>query len=246
MIQQAMWLARKEIKQQFVPFLFTMAVTSFFATATTLQLSMAVEYIFGEGSTDYKSLFLDLIFLLITPSFAAIFMSSPYLTFRTIKEDPFSKRMALFRALPISIKTLALSRIIIMLITFLSLSIIFYLIISIGLTQLSPTYLTPMEWMSFMVFWFGYALAIGGYNSFIEYGTNGRVLYIVPTIILLSFFLFWYFFRRITDRSVVELSLLMIKEYQWIPAITFLLIGIAGCTFWYYLLSNRLRRRDYL
>ncbi|WP_167577678.1 hypothetical protein [Ammoniphilus sp. YIM 78166] len=60
---------------------------------------------------------LDILFVITTLSLGAIFMSGPYLSFRTIKEDPFNKRMAMLRSLPIPVSVLSLSRMIMMLIT---------------------------------------------------------------------------------------------------------------------------------
>src|SRR5690606_6010146 len=104
----------------------------------------------------------------------------PYMSFAAFKEDPFNKRMAMYRSLPISLHAIVLSRTLLMLTTLFLVSTVFYLVLTLGLVNVTDffTYISPLEYGYFIVFWGGYALALGGYNTFIEYGTNGKILHL--------------------------------------------------------------------
>ncbi|MDO7785914.1 hypothetical protein [Desulforamulus aquiferis] len=246
MLQQAIWLAKKEVRQSWVAILFTAVVTVLLALFTTQLLEQSVRKLFAMEPFFYNSFMIDIMFIGITPSLAAIFMSGPYLSYRTINEDPYVKRMAFFRSLPIPIKTLALSRTFIMLATLISMSSVFYMIIAFGLSDTFFQNITPNEFLVFIFFWFGYTLALGGFNPFIEYGTSGKVLHITPFVLIGVLIIIMVIFRYLSNYSFVEWSLLLVKDFGWVIALISLLVGIIGCFSWNQLLTNRLLKRDFL
>ncbi|MGO4886600.1 hypothetical protein ACJ2A9_02490 [Anaerobacillus sp. MEB173] len=246
MFQQAFWLAKKELKAQWIAISLTLLATIFIAIFSSILLDQSVRKLFGDEMMFYNHTLLDIIFLVLTPSFAAIFMSRPYLNFQTVKDDPFSKRMALLRSLPIPIPTLSLSRILLMVGTLLMMSFAFYLTITIVLPGHFFELLTPVEYLIFILFWFGYALAIGGINPFIEYGTNGKILHIVPWAFIVVFFVTVFIFYNLVDQGIVETVLVLIKSHGWPLAIISLLVGVWGSYIWNKFLTIRLSKRDYL
>lgn len=246
MFRQAMWLAKKEIKYHWVALLFTAMATVFIALFTANFLRQSVLKVFGADLLKYNHVFLDLVFIIITISFAAIFMSSPYLNYRTIKDDPFSKRMAFLRSLPISVPILAFSRTLVMLITLLIMTSTFYITLAIALPESFFELFTPFEFIIFILFWFGYSLALGGVNPFIEYGTNGKVLWLFPFIIILAFFIIEFIYYYLIGQGIVESLLLFIKNFGWPVGFISLIIGVLGCYIWNKMLTIRLMKRDYV
>ncbi|WP_157049889.1 hypothetical protein [Thalassobacillus sp. C254] len=246
MIGQAFWLVRKELKHNLWAFVFTLVFTALCGVVTMFFLNQLARNEFVTEAGNINGILLDVIFVGMTPSLAALYMSSPYLSFRTVKEDPFNKKMALLRALPIPVSVLTLSRTLAMVIILTVMSIVFYLIITVGLSNEFFTYITRQEFILFILFWFGYALLLGGWNPFVEYGLNGIMLYLSPYIFLLVLLIAIIIISVFTGRGFVEWSFLLIREYGWIAALFSLGAGAAGVVFWNQLLKQRLLKKDFL
>ncbi|RKQ28127.1 hypothetical protein [Oceanobacillus halophilus] len=249
MLEQAFWLAKKEFKFQWLGFTATILFTLILGIATAFLLDISAEKVFINRDTPYNRLLLDLIFIGITPSFAAIYMSKPYLSFQTIKDDTFTKRMALLRSLPIPVKVLSASRTIVMLMTLSILSFIFYGVIYLILVTFPMRFLELMsflEFVSFIAIWFGYALAVGGMIPYIEYGTSGKVLHLTPFISIAIFIAIIIIVYSYVESGIVEIILYFAKENGILLAIASMIIGISSTYLWNRLLTNRLAKRDYL
>lgn len=245
MLKQAFWLAKKEIKYHRLSLLFTLLVTIFFALITSVLLDESVQKTFGPDIMHYNFFLLDVIFFIFTVSLSANFMSGPYLSFRAIKEDPFSKRMAMLRTLPIPVPVLSLSRILMMLMTLLVLSSVFYGTLAIALPEQFFQHIGPVEFVVFILFWFGCALILGGLNPFIEYGTSGKVLHLTPYIYFVIMAVIFTAFYQLFDIGLVEMILLGVKSNGWTLALFSLLPGIVACFLWNKILTIRLLKRDY-
>lgn len=246
MFKQAMWLAKKELKYQWIAFLLTVIVTIVFALFTSTLLDQAARKLFGEETMYYNFILLDILFVAMTPSLAAIYISKPYLNIQAVKDDPFSKRMAFLRSLPISVSVLALSRTLIMLTTLLVMSVAFYITITIALPDTFFSLISLKEYGIFVLFWFGYALAIGGVNPFIEFGTNGKILHLNPFISIVIFLVVVLNFYHFVGQGVVEWVITLVKIHGLPFAVYALLIGAIGSYGWNILLLLRLKKRDYL
>ncbi|KHF38534.1 hypothetical protein [Halalkalibacter okhensis] len=246
MFTQALWLVKKDMRYTWKGFIFTVVAVVFFGLFTAIFLEQAARALFGDGVMYYNEIVLDIFFVAIVPSLAAIFMSGPYLSFQTIKDDPFTKRMAFLRTLPIPVTVIALSKTLMMLITLLIMSTIFYGAMAFALPDSFFTYVTLPEFFVFILLWFGYSLALGGMNPYIEYGTSGKVLHLLPFVWIALMFGLFFSFRHIVGHSIVEWSLLLVKDFGWFSAIVSIIIGVMGCFLWHKLLMRRLKKRDYV
>ncbi|WP_102347682.1 hypothetical protein [Bacillus sp. Marseille-P3661] len=246
MFQQAVWLAKKDLKYQWAAMFLTVVSTMFFGVLAAVLLEQSTRKMFGAEMMYYNWILLDVVFVVMTISLGAIYMSGPYLSFKTIKEDPYSRRMALLRSLPIPLPVLSLSRTIVMVVTLVVLSVVFYTTITVALSHQFFQYLTPAEYMTFILFWFGCSLALGGFTPFIEYGTSGKILHMTPIIFLVVFFIVVSSFYKLVGSGVVEFILVAVKNIGWPLAIISLLVGILGCYCWNKILTFRLATRDYL
>ncbi|WP_168413135.1 hypothetical protein [Bacillus salacetis] len=245
-MKDAWWLARKEFRFYKISIGFSVVVTILLAALISFSLEQSDSNVFHpEGSKD-KFIFMDIIFVLVTPSLSAIFMSGPYLSLKAVKEDPFSKRMAYLRSLPIPVNVLSLSRTIMMLMTFTLLSLVFYATFTFVLYDQIFEHLTVAEYFTFLVIWLGYAAAMGGFNPFIEYGTNGKVLHTVPYLLMILLAFVIFVFYQLAGNGIVESTISLSTTIGWPIALLFLFVGAAGCVGWNKLLTVRLARRDYV
>lgn len=246
MWKDSWWLAKQEIKFQWPAFISTLMVTLIIALLTVSLLNQYVSKTFEWQDIYFNYWVLDLIFIGITPSFAALFMSSPYLSVRTIKEDPFGKRMEVYRSLPIPIEVLSKSRILLMFATLFVMSTAFYGTLLIALPASFYQHIPYTEFVIFILIWFGYAMGLGVLNTYIEFGTNGKILFLFPVIFLVLFFLLSFFMYNVAGYSIVEGSLLLIREFGWFAAVISLLFGFLGCYTINKLLKKRFLTRDYV
>jgi len=246
LFKDALWLALKEFQFNKLQLGASILATILFAGISSLSLEQSIMNVLDIERMNDRFFLSDFMFIVFTPVLATIFMSGPYLNYKTIKEDPFSKRMAVYRSLPIPIKVLALSRTILMLMTLLLLSIVFYTTITFLLPNRIFEYLTISEYLVFIVIWLGYALSLGGAHTYLEYGTNGKVLHLFPYILIFLLVFVFYLFYSFVEKGIVEYTILLSINIGWPIAFLFLIIGMVGCVLWHTLLTKRLSTKDYL
>lgn len=246
MVKDAWWLAKKELKFNKIPLTFSVLVTIFFGGMASLDFTQTVQNVVNPESAKDRFLFIDILFVMVTPALAAIFMASPYLSYRAIKEDPFSKRMAFYRSLPIPVEALALSRMMVMIVTLLMLSFVFYGTIILATYDQLFELVTIKEFAIFITIWLGYALALGGMNPYIEYGTNGKVLHLFPYIFFTTVGVAALLIYFILGIGIVETTLTLSINIGWSISLFFLIIGLLGFSFWNTLLTKRLSTKDYV
>ncbi|MFD1851627.1 hypothetical protein [Oceanobacillus bengalensis] len=249
MIKDAIRLAKMEYKHHFMAVILTFLASIFIGLITGLLLTESSAIKWRVDSPFMNRLLLDLIFVGVAPAFATFFMAKPYLSFQTAKHDPYVKRMALLRTLPVPVSVLALSRTLLMLSSLVIMSLAFYgtmiAVVFINTASFSEL-MTASELFIFIVVWLGYMLTMGGLNPYIEYGTSGKTLHTIQFIfggIFLIFALLLYKFR---GQGIVEISIQLVKSIGWPMAIISIVIGIICCIGWNKLLKNRLENRDYL
>lgn len=244
MWKDAWWLTKKEINMQLPGIIATFLAAVFIGILTTQYLNNVLNSIFNNYEAPLNYFVLDLIFLGITPSFAAVFMSKPYTQFQTMKNDPFGKRLAMYRSLPISIDILTGSRILFMLLILSMNHLLFYGVIYLALPgDVSPL---PNQLWLFPLFWFGYALLLGGVNQFMESGTNGKGLFIFSFSYLLFLIIAIIIVQHYWSISIVAASIILIANYPVMSVSISFLCGIGGCFVLSKLLKKRLLMRDYV
>ncbi|KKE80770.1 hypothetical protein DTX80_16135 [Bacilli bacterium] len=249
MFKDAFWLVKMEYKQQWIAVISTFIMCLIVGLFMGTFLSGFTSFHFEVNSTSFDSYFLDFLFLGLAPSFATLSMAKPYLSYRVAKHNPYGKRMAVLRSLPISVSVLALSRTLFMLCTLVIMSFAFFGAMSIIILIFSNNIL---EWMTigdyviFVFVWFGFMLTIGGLNPYVEYGMKGKMLHFIPFIYMGFVIIIEIIFFTFFNQSVIEAILQLIKSYGFIVAIVSILIGIVSCYEWNKILKRRLEKRDYI
>ncbi|MBU8791884.1 hypothetical protein NSA56_13485 [Oceanobacillus caeni] len=249
LFKDAFWLVKMEYKQQWIAVISTFIMCLIVGLFMGTFLSGFTSFHFEVNSTSFDSYFLDFLFLGLAPSFATLSMAKPYLSYRVAKHNPYGKRMAVLRSLPISVSVLALSRTLFMLCTLVIMSFAFFGAMSIIILIFSNNIL---EWMTigdyviFVFVWFGFMLTIGGLNPYVEYGMKGKMLHFIPFIYMGFVIIIEIIFFTFFNQSVIEAILQLIKSYGFIVAIVSILIGIVSCYEWNKILKRRLEKRDYI
>lgn len=238
MLKQAVWLARKEIKYFMPAFIFTLITVAVLG----LFVSLLVQHFID---TRAKTIFLDYLFVAALPSFGALFMSGPYLSFRAIKDNPFVKRLTFYRTLPISVPVLALSRMLFMLFILVCFTTLFFIFLNLGLSLQNVQGFSRESYLMFALFWFGYILALGGMNPLVEYGTNGKFLHIYPYLFVFLSFVVVIANYIVYRRGFVEWSIFTLSSYGWLPVVFMNIIGITMFLLFTRLLTRRLASREY-
>ncbi len=245
MYKRAFKLVKTEIRMLFPAYILTFAVTVLLGLFSITFLKELINTLAGYQN-HFNGVSVDILFVFLSPCLSIVFLSSPYLSLKTLKEDPFGKRIALFRTMPVPIKVLTKSRMLLMLITLLILSTTFYTTIVIGIRDIYHLVFTTQQLVSFLLFWFGFSLTIGGLNVYIESGTNGKMLYIFSFLYSLTIVSFIIVFNLNTKNSVVEKVAEWTQQYDWMPSVVMIIIGLLSYNIWGIILQKRLSKRDYL
>lgn len=247
MFQDAFWLATQEYKYHWLGLISTLMTGIVLGALTGLILLND-----GAGlrvnSVLVNQFIVDLLFIGMAPSFATLFMSKPYLSYKEAKQNPYAKRMAVLRTLPISVSVLAFSRILFMLMTLVIMSLAFYGMMAIVLFLYSDggDFSGVGEFVIFMCVWFGFMLAVGGISPYIEYGADAKWIHILSYVYMALFILFEVALYNLFGIGIVEKSILLIKNIGWPLAAASLLTGAICCYGWKTALQRRLENRDYI
>jgi len=245
MLKDAVWLVKKEYQFQwraiigtFLGCLFIGLIIMFFLSDPSIGVRDHYQY--------FKKYMLDLFFIGLAPSFGTLFMAKPYLSYNSAKQNPYGKRMAVLRTLPIPVSVLSLSRILLMISTLLLMSIGVFGTIGILWIGIAPVkILTVSEFIIFYFVWLGFALAVGGISPYIEYGMKGKMLHIFP-FMYMGIFLIVEFTLIYYNVSMIEGIFEIVKSIGWPIAILSLIIGGFSLVGWHKLLQKRILNRDYL
>lgn len=246
MRNHVLWIVKNDLTVNWPSFIATLLGTLLMAMITGVSLDYVIEEMYNGAKLNNNTIFLDIIFLGITPSFVTLFISGPYLSFRTLKEDPFSRKLALLRSLPISIKSIFISRIVLMCTYFILFTICFYIVVYSNVSESSLQQFDFTSLIYLFLFWSGYALATGSILTYMEYGTNGKKLFLSQVVSLFLIFIVITFMIILFQTSVTEWSIKLIRDYQHIPVLCSILIGSIGFVTTTAALRQRLINRDYI
>lgn len=242
MWKEAWWLAVRELKYQWKAILATLLFTVFIALLTSELFTYLI-----QSKDTYRLYLLDVIFLGLTPSLATLFISKPYLSFSTISDDPFTKRIAFFRLLPIPIEVLSRSRMIFTMLLLVMMSLFFYTVIFLTLPlQIPEPFFTSNEFLKFALFWFGYALALSGFMPFLEFGLNSRMFFILQFVIAAVLAIGLLSLYPMTEKGIIAWSFYLLKDWGWNAVILSWLIGTISVWGWKCALHHRFMYRDYV
>lgn len=243
--QSAWWLTKKEFKYSRIAFVASLAAFLLLAIALGAGFKELFKYLLGETTT-YNHFLLDLLFTVVILSFGILFVSGPYLTFQAIKEDPFSKKMALYRSLAIPVDVLTLSRTLGMLVNLLIMGTSFFTLLYLSQSTTFNLFFSMENYIAFVLLCLGIALFFGGLSIFIENGASGMILLLSSGFYILLYVSVKSFIYFALGKGMVEAAVLLVVQHGWTGPLISLSLGIGSCFAWNSLLKQRLLKRDYV
>ena len=202
----------------------------------------------GSGeSLDVKmnSFMLDAWFLFLVPLFITqnVLFNRDYASYW--RTDYLSKRLHFLRSMPIEVRELVASRVLILLFSVLILAPCFFApLYLVSDLEGEPAGLGFSGHLWFALVWVGYSLALGGANLYGWLAVSGRTslwiaLAATPAAILVVVLLNWW-----VGVPVVMTTLELSRTHGPLLAVFALAVGFVGLFLWARLMERRLRRRD--
>lgn len=238
--RNAGWLAVRDLRNTWPSHSITLLATALLGLTAMFLLTTSLTSTERVPGGWFSASLADWIVLLTAPNFAVNWLSSGYMT---IWRDPFSKRLAFLRSLPIPVRELVAGRLLFMLLsTMISASVFFipfYLLLE-DLRELAE----PSVFLWFTLVWTGYALASGGVALFLELGLPGKVTFWVQGAWAAVLVCVIVVFNGLLGRSLVAESLGLAETYGAAPAALALCAGLAGFLAGARATQQRLERRE--
>lgn len=194
----------------------------------------------GSGARVIPALLLvDLVFLSALTNLGINWTSARWLYVHT---DPFTLRLSFLKTLPIPVRGLILSRLVVVLVTTALTSLLFFAP-SYALFPPLRVEVPPAQYLWFALFWIGYVLFSAGLLLFLELGAKG-VTALVACLVWATLLLTVVVVTRLLGVPLVEESLELVGTYGPLAAIPALVAGGGGLLLWCRLTEKRLDKRE--
>ena len=240
--RDAWWLAERDARRAWLSF----PATALLAVALGLFTGVLTSDVFharAEHDAIFPSLLLDFYFMGVAGLFLTLnaLFNKDYSAYW--RRDYLSKRLFFLRSLPIGVRELVLSRVIIMLLTLVVTAPCFFL--PLYLVSADPAFGSdPVRYAWFVALWLGYALFAGGANMYAWLGTDGRTNLWVALIVMALLALVIGLSNAAFGVGIVVGTMGLVRAYGPLPAVLALLAGLGTLFLWALAMERRLERRD--
>lgn len=160
------------------------------------------------------------------------------------KMDSFTRKLAAWRTMPITIKQIALGRIVLYLTNGLIAKIVFFTIYYLFARSLGAT-MSLMDFVLYALFWIGLSIAIGIMYLYFETGFSGMQYFWFCMVIALLLLAAMAFYSYTTRDSLVLLSYEIIAQGGWWLSLIGILLGILSFLGIRKAMEKKLRTRSY-
>lgn len=183
----------------------------------------------------------DFIYLAVLPNMG-------FLMSRTVlhywRDDPYSRKLAVWRALPIRVQHIVLGRLLLMALVAAPIALLFFGL-QYGLSGSARDALDPIAYMNFSLFWFAYSLFFGTMFVYCELGFSGKTYFIICCCSFLYYgpltYLLW-----LTGETAIERVLNAAAAGSWLPALCAWAVALIGIAFGRRAIERRIQSRDLL
>ncbi len=160
------------------------------------------------------------------------------------KTDPYTKKLASLRIMPISLKQIAMGRLIQLMVMLLPAQAIFYILYYYGIRMMEiETSLSSYLLHTFL--WLGYSMIYSIAVIYLETGYSGKKYSIIYCLLMFVLLVFTVTYAITTGESIViQLMQAIDKGYWWISAVG-IAAGIAALPIGCRAITKRLERRQY-
>jgi len=183
----------------------------------------------------------DFIYLSILPNMGFL-MNRAVLQYW--RDDPYSRKLAVWRTMPISLKQIVLGRIMVMGLVAVPIALLFFGL-QYGLSGPARESLSLLEYMNFALFWLAYALFSGIALIYCELGFSGRTYFIIccGTFILYAplTLLLW-----LSGQTAIERTIHAAASGNWLPALCAWTVALIGFAVGRGVIERRIQSRDLL
>jgi hypothetical protein len=183
----------------------------------------------------------DFIYLAILPNMG-------FLLNRTMlhfwRDDPYSRKLAVWRALPISLRHIVLGRLVLMGLVAVPIALLFFGL-QYGLSSSARELLDPLAYLNFSLFWLAYSLMTGTMYVYCELGFSGKNYFIICCCSFLIYgpltYALW-----LSGETAVERVISAAAAGSWLPALCAWAAASIVLVFGRRAIERRIQSRDLL
>jgi len=233
-LSQALWLALKELRQRWIGFVMMIVFVAFMGLLMGGNLAGYLK----DPQSALSVMLVDYMLILVLPSFGTVW---------SLREEPFLKRLGFLRMWPIPLSVIVWSRLIYSLICYLTTSLFWFAGMTFGAWPAFESQLSLPVYGHFILFWFGYGLALSGIYAFLEFGFSFKLtqfIYFVVAMFMFVGLLFWHVVNWQQGRSISEWALRLVQTHEAWPGLAACLVAVAFIGFWKKLMTRRITRID--
>ncbi len=243
-MDEAFWLARKEVKRAWLSYPLTGMFVLFPGLFVAASLSGVFELEgFGAGvqrvEEHYNAFFSDYLFLVVCAFLGVNAISRDY---TLVWWDAFSSRLLFLRNLPISSWSLVASR---------ALCMLFALVLNAPALFLPAYFLSDLgelgttSYLPFCGVWIGYSLLGSGLCLLFELSVSGRVYALISFAFAASLAVVLALLEWTLDLRLVGRTAELAQSYGALPAIFSILAGAVAFALLAWATTRRIARRDF-
>lgn len=228
--QGAWYIFRSEMRQSWIGGIITIL---FFIYVGLIMMPNLNEMLMKEESRLSAGWIADFIYLTLLPMMSFLMNRS---IFRCRTEDPYTKRLAYYKTMPISLNAIVIARIMQLFAVLIPVATFFYTVQYVFTDELNEL-LSIEQYLIFVFIWIGYSIIVGCAFVYLEQAYSGRiyfnvslismVLYIILAVILWAFKadillrtmyaaknmeLMWPLFMNVFAGGVVALTAAMVRR----------------------------------
>lgn len=242
-MSQAFWLALTELRQRWIG----LAGGLLFALFLGLMFGVLLNgYTRDPEAANMNDLLVDYLLIAVLPVMGTTF-SREYLSWSSLKKDPFLKRLGFLRMWPIPLSVIVWSRLIYSLISYVAGTLaLFAAMTFVGWTGYVSQWGLPLYGF-FLLFWFGYGLALSGLFTCLEFGIRFKTYTVISFILIIFLFgglITWHVTTWGQGRAVFEGVLHLVQTYEALPGLAACLVAIVSVGLWKSVLTRRITRVD--
>lgn len=160
------------------------------------------------------------------------------------KEDSYTRKMALWRILPISSRQIALGRIIQLSVVLFCAHLV-YFILQFVLVRSMGAELSVVTFIQYAVFWFGYSLTIAIIYVYWEIGHSGKTYFFSNLIYIAVLLIVTVCFTTFNGGTMVASTLHAIEDGSWWLPIIAIAVCVIAILIGVNRIENRLESRSY-
>ncbi|UVI28973.1 hypothetical protein [Paenibacillus spongiae] len=237
---QGAWrLYQHELRHSWAGLIFSILFYAYIALI--ISPSMGELFQAAEDSEQIWKWLIDFFYLTILPNMGFIMNR---VMFRYWHNDPYTRKLAYWRTMPIGLLSLVISRMILLLTTLLIVGTIFFTLQYFLVGGLREA-MNPGQYLLFAACWWAYSLIAGSLYMFFEQAYNGKVYFIICLCSLLIYFpllmlCWWIGFHPVSD------SMQLAQNSNPIGAIVMLIAGAAAFMASGHFVKNKLGTRSLL